>query len=516
MLPPSHSHRARVHATFFREKRMKKRWKGFLTTTVVCILVAIASYLTNPFTRYSAVQTAFTTRTDSSGQLVLVKDVDLFVRSNIIYRSFSKVKSAYHILGNVYERNKKTQSTTLPDIIREIHQIRFNPDHLYLISGDHFSTLYIRSLGIFYATLLDPRTAIDQEDWLNRQKIYLQTTAYALEVFSQSSALSTTIVPVGQHSVTLLNIYQPPSDSLFSLLYAIRTMQSSDELLTRYPFPHTQTTSLQTQQAAQQLLQDYKTTLLRHYNAYIQSVVDSKTGLIKSDILLSGTKDIAKRQSAFYDNVILWKTQQLAQEEGIVPKNAAALEELRQNILNQYWIDDKGYFLEDVSPAAIKNSYYSSDWLIVLQTGFLNPQDPVELPYFERSVSYIRQNKIDQPFGLKYQTEDRPEREYSLVRFFVPEYGGTAIWSHWGMEYIKLLVLLYQQTGKAEYLALAESQLQSYSNNIIKYRCYPEVYDAQGRMLKNFFYKSVCQTGWVVNYEQAARMIDSAKQKLVQ
>ncbi len=500
--------RAKVHSIFFRSQKMKKRWRGVATTLVVFILLAISSYLTNPFTRFSAVQTAFTTTTNTEGQLVVSKDVPLLVRTSFLYRQFSKAKSLYHIFGNVYETNKKTTSTKLPEIIREIHQTRFNPENLYLISGDHFSTLYIRSLGIFYATLLDPRTALDDTDWQNRQKIYLQTTAYALEVFSQSPVLSTTIVPVGLHSVTLLNVYQPPSDSLFSLLYAIRTMETDADLKSTYPFSPSTNTQLHTQQAAAKLLSQYKLDLFRHYQTYLSSVVDPATGLIKKDILLSGTKDIAKRESAFYDNVILWKTEQLAQELGIIPQNQGSLDQLHQKIIEEYWLPNQGYFLEDQSTIAKKDLYYSSDWLIVLQTGFLDPKKPEERKYFEQSVSYIQNNKIDQPFGLKYQTNDRREREYPLVRFFVPEYGGTAIWSHWGMEYIKLLVILYQQTGNPEYLKTAKQQLQAYTDNIVSYRCYPEVYNSKGKMLKNLFYKSVCQTGWVVNYEEATKMVN--------
>jgi len=438
----------------------------------------------------------------------MTRDTHLFIRTSIFYRSFSAIKTLYHIFGNVYQGDKSTKSSQLTEIIQEIHQKRFDPENLFLISGDHFSSLYIRSLGIFYASLLDPRTALNEIDWLNRQKIYLQTTAYALEVFSQSSFLSTTIVPVGVRSVSLLNIYSPPSDSLFSLLYALRVMQTSEDLLNIYPFESNSSPKLQTSQAAQILLFEYQDTLLRHYQNYIASTVDPSTDLIKKNILLSGTKDITKRESAFYDNVILWKTQQLAQQLGIVPVDQDRLNALKKRILKTYWLSNEGYFLEDQSMAARDQGYYSSDWLIVLQTGFLSPQNPEERFYFEESVSYIQQNKLDQPFGLRYQLTNRAERVYPLVQLFLPEYGGTTIWSNWGMEYIKLLMLLHKETGNANYLETAKRQLQSYSDNIVKYHCYPEVYDSSGKMLRNFFYKSVCQTGWVVSYEQAVKMVE--------
>ena len=507
----THKHRARVKAVFYREEKMKKRWRGVAFLIFLFCLLALTSYLTNPFSRYSSVKTAFSTSLDADNQLILHQSGDIPVRSNFFYNGFSTAKSIYYIVTNVYEKNRGTQAKDLAGIIREIHEKRFNPDNLYLISGDHFNTLYIRSLGIFYSTILDPRTALDETDWVHRQQIYLQTTAYALDVFAQTPTLSTTIVPVGSRSVTLLNVYSPPSDTMFSLLYALRVMQTSIDLFTVYPFDQTVGGTYQTRTASQALVTYYMPTLQRQYNFYLASVVDPKTGLIRKDILLSGTKDIAKRQSAFYDNVILWKTEQLAQQLGVTPPDQNHLDELKAKILQTYWLPDKGYFLEDQSDAAIKNSYYSSDWLIVLETGFLTLQNPSEVQYYQRSVEFIQKNGIDQPFGLHYQMKDREEREYTLVKLFVPEYGGTAIWSHWGIEYVKALISLYKVTGKTEYLDTAQKQLDAYSANIVKYRCYPEVYSSNGKMLQNFFYKSVCETGWVVNYEEASKMLQSAR-----
>jgi hypothetical protein len=78
------------------------------------------------------------------------------------------------------------------------------------------------------------------------------------------------------------------------------------------------------------------------------------------------------------------------------------------------------------------------------------------------------------------------------------------------MEYIKSLVLLYHSTQDRRYLEAAQHQLDAYTQNILKYQGYPEVYDVTGKMYQTLFYKSVRQTGWVVNYEQAKKMVESA------
>jgi hypothetical protein len=490
-------------------KRIPKRLARWVPVIVILYtLVGVLSYLTNPFTRFTLVRVPFQTTVRQDGQLEVIRESSLRLRTSRFYGTFAFMKSAYHIVANVYGGGKNSKSDTLNEIIHDIHKLRFDPNEPYLISGDHFSMLYIRSLGIFYHTLLDPRTALDAEDWLNRQKIYLQTTAYALDVYKNSPVLSTTIVPVGENSVALMNIYRPPSDTLYSLFYALDVMRSSSTLENTYPMKRVASYQLQTQQAADELLKVYRLTLMRHYLRFRENVVDPSTGLVKKNILLSGTKDIAKRQSAFYDNVMVWKTDQLAQKLGLIPTDENHLNTLKQKILLTYWREDMGCFIEDQSEEAEEHLYYSSDWMIVLPTGFLDPFKEEDRPYYEKCVTYIQRNELDQPFGLQYQQEMRKDRLYPLVRFAAPEYGSTAIWSNWGVEYIKLLVLLYQTTGNDNYLKTAEEQLNAYTENIITYGCYPEVYDPDGKMYRNFLYKSVCQTGWVVTYEQAKAMVE--------
>jgi hypothetical protein len=492
-------------------KRLQKtgaRWLPYIIA--IYITVGIASHLTNPFTRYTIVRMPFQTSVGDDGQLQLVEEGGLRLRKNRLYGVFVWLKSGYHIVQNVYTGGKPSKAETLNEVISDIHKLRFDPNEPYIISGDHFSTLYIRSLGIFYHTLLDPRTALNDEDWINRQKIYLQTTAYALDVFKDSDRLSTTIVPVGVNSVSLMNVYSTPSDTLYSLLYALDTMMSSSTLENIYPMKTLPKYQLQTQHAALALLNANRTDLQRHYKTYLDTVVDPETTLVRKDILLSGTKDIAKRESAFYDNIMLWKTHQLAQKLNLTESNPAQLEQLKQKILSTYWSPEMGCFLEDQSQEAIDHKYYSSDWLIILKTGFLDPFQDTDRKYYIDCVSYIQKERIDQPFGLKYQQEIRKHRLHNIVRMTAPEYGSTTIWSNWGMEYIKLLVLLSETTQQPEYLKHAEQQLNSYTDKIVEYGCYPEVYDGHGRMFKNFLYKSVCQTGWVVTYEQAKAMIDSS------
>jgi hypothetical protein len=482
------------------------------------VIIALFSYLTNPFVRFSLVSDPYRSITiGENNQFSLNTTTDLLLKDEPFFNQLAFFKSGWHIFTNKISGGKRSKQTTVDQIIAQIHQERFNPEYPYLISGDHFTVLYPRSLGIFYHSLLDPRTALDSTDWQNRQLIYLKTLAYALQVYSQSDRLSTTIVPVGPRSVALVNFYAPPSDTLYSLLFALQRLRSANELVTNYPFTAaTEVPPLQTSAIGNQLLTTYHTDLKRHLDNYLRDVVDPATGLVRKDILLSGTKDIAKHQSSFYDNVMVWKTQQLAQDLGLVDRNELYLADLKQRILKEFWVPNQGHFLADLSTSAIQEKQYSSEWMIAYQTGFLSPAVAEDLPYLEKNVEYIQRNAIDQPFGLQYHPDPRPEQLYGLVKLMAPDYGSTAIWSNWGMEYIKLLAHLSQVTGKELYLEQADKQLSAYAYNIKRYRGYPEVYNSSGDFFRQTLYKSVRQTGWIVSFEQAQAMVESSKDTFTQ
>lgn len=257
------------------------------------------------------------------------------------------------------------------------------------------------------------------------------------------------------------------------------------------------------------MLEQYKPSLAKLYKNYYRHVFDDTTGLINKYIHLSGAKDITKRNSAFYDNVVFWKTTQLAQKLGIIAKNKQYLADLKNRIIHTFWYAEGGYFLEDLSNECIKNNYYSSDWLIAIMTGFLSLDVPGERAYIEKSISYIRKEKIDKPFPLRYQQDDRAQRQFALVKYLIPEYGGTIIGSHWGIEYCKVLLMLSKHTKNTAYIHEAHKFLGMYKNNIETYKGFPEVYYSDGKMVQGALYTSVRQTGWVVNFEQALAMSDN-------
>ncbi len=464
----------------------------------------VATYVTNPFSKLSIIRLPFRIRLDLEVHETINKNAKLKVKNQWYWRWFAMYQSGLYILTTRYFHSPAASGETVDEIISDIHKLRYDPNKLLLISGDHFNGLFVRNLGVFYYPMLDAALHTTEEDWNNRQTVYLQSVAYALGVFAKNPQLTTTIVSMGPYSATCVNFYAYPSDSMYGILYALAAL-SGHETANPYNYGRNRHI-LDTNLATSHLIKQYRDTLIALYESYQNKVIDEQTGLIKRGLHLSGAKDITRRSSSFYDNVIYWKTTQLAMTLGLISTDKKYLTKLKKQIIETFWLPDEGYFMEDLSDEGIHRKYYSSDWLIVLATGFLDPLDTQESHYYKRSVDYIQREKIDQPFAIKYQQDTRAHRQFLPVRLAVASYGGDAIWSFWGMEYIKTLVLLYRLTGNKTYKQTAKYHIDKYEINMVKNSGFPEVYDPQGKLLQTPFYRSIRQTGWVIGFEQARQM----------
>lgn len=477
-----------------------------LLTTIGSIVAVslLVTYVTNPFARFSIVRLPYRAKLQKDTQEIINNNTKLVVRGNIFWRLFAIYQCGLYIVTTRYFHSPASKATTIESIIADIHELRYDPNKLLLISGDHFNGLFVRNLGVFYYPMLDRAIPGSETDWQNRQTTYLQSVAYALGVFTKSPTLTTTIVSQGPYAATPVNFYAYPSDSLYGILYALASLSGIEHAEpVAYAKPIHQ---LDTIPATENLCRTYAQTLQILYDGYKQKAFDEQTGLIRKDLHMSGAKDITRRRSSFYDNVVFWKTTELAQNLGIIPKDKPFLASLKSTIIETFWLPNEGYFLEDLSDEGIKEKYYSSDWLIVLATGFLKPSNKNEREYFIRSIEYIQREKIDQPFALKYQQSTRAHRQFLAVRIAVASYGGDAIWSFWGMEYIKSLVLLYKHTGNVSYKKTAHYHIKKYEEAMIKNHGFPEVYDSEGNLLQTLLYRSIRQTGWVIGFEQAREM----------
>ncbi len=473
-----------------------------LAITAAAFLAALFGvfHLTNPYAQGSIVEQPYITPV-VDGRITVEKQFELNAYDGWLAHNIGYIKSGFLIVQNAWFGSTPAAGQTAEEIVASIHDLRFDPSKPYLISGDQFSVLYTRNLGVFYNALLDPETAHDQEDWVSRQRIYLQSALYALDAFSDADNLATTIVPVSPRSVVLTQVHPGslPSDSLYGMLYALQALQ--DEAA----YSNGQY-RLMTADASRQIVAERQRDLQRLVAIYRGQVQDPETGMVKRGIKLASARDGVSRDSSFYDNVVLWKTLSLARELGVVGSaqgiDIDMLGDLRQRIINQYWNQTEGHFADDAS-----NDGYSSDWLLAVPTGFLSPTRSEDRLYLAGSVDYVRRNRIDQPLPIAYTKQDQTADEPWAVRTFVSSYGRDAIWSYWGAQYLTLLGQLYEQNPilpiSQAYRVEAERHITTYREKIVENRGFPETFDNKGEFLRTPVYKSIRKTGWVVEFERA-------------
>lgn len=441
------------------------------------------------------VQQPYTTKLEND-KITYQQNFKLKVHGGPIADWLGYYKSGLLIVQNSLFGSPKVPGDTADEIIANIHKLRFDPSKPYLISGDQFSVLYVRNLGVFYNRLLEPDIALSQQDWEGKQRLYLQSVLYGIDGLSASRTPKTTVVPVGPRAAVLTQVHPGSygSDSAYGLLYGLERLHDEDA---SQDGQYRQ----QTKAAAEQITRERKDRLQQIVNDYLATVRDPQTGLIKTDLDLASARDGVTRSSSLYDNIVMWKTLELADKLNVRETSDQELVSLRQRILNTYWSNQTGCFID----SANSPNSYSSDWLIAMPTEFLDPtQDKARLA---SCVDYIRKHKLAEPLPIKYSDESKPEGPWA-VRTFVPNYGGNAIWSYWGAEYITLLANLDKATDNPTYKQEAERHINTYRQKMVEYHGFPETFDAEGNFLQNAVYKSIRSTGWVVQLEYAEWLLE--------
>ena len=475
--------RSKLQKRAMLRSRVAFLWAQLIIVTL--LLCHVWLHMTNPYAKFNVTEQPYITTVDR-GVITVKKQFDLHAASGPFAEALGYYKSGFLIVQNSWFGSYKAPSHSADAIVDDIHKLRFDSSKPYLISGDQFSVLYPRNLGVFYNSLLDYRTAHSERDWENRQRIYLQSALYALDAFSAAKHITTTVVPVGPRTVALTQVHPGSiaSDSLYGVLYAFDKLEYADKV--------------QTVAATKKIITDRKADLNTLLDLYLQDVRDPATGLVKRGIHLASARDGALRDSSFYDNVILWKTLELADKLGIRAMGNDELGALRTKIMDTFWLEDAGYFKDDQS-----TTEYSSDWLIALPAGFLLTTDAEDEAKLARAIDYTKKQQLDKPFPIRYSVANDHVKAPWAVRKFVPNYGGDAIWSYWGAQYIYLLGVMYHQTGNESYLQDAEKFIAIYKEKIVQTRGFPETFDTEGNFLENPVYKSIRQTGWVVQFELA-------------
>lgn len=466
--------------------------KNLLIPVGIIVVFHTWLHLSNPYAAVNFVQQPFTTDVGRNGEITYTQHFTPYVLSDPISDFIGYYRQGFLIVQNTFFGGDELEHTTSEDIIGEIHDIRFDPDKPYLISGDQFSVLYTRNLGVFYNQLLDPNTAQSEEDWHNRQRIYLQSVLYATEGLSVGDTPKTTLVPIGPRAVTHTSVHPGDygSDTVYGLLYAIDKMNSENTSVDgKY--------KIQTKNSINRLLSEKHDKLEKIVNVYLDHVQDPNTKLVKTDIKLAAARDGVTRSGSMYDNMVLWKTLELANKLGIKEMQQTELDTIKAKIKDQYWNEKNGYYANDT-----KDDSFSSDWLIGFPIGFFDLADKIDLERTQKTVTFIENNGLSHPLPIKYQLGNPDEAPF-IIRHFVPDYGGEIIWSYWGAQYITLLNDLYEVTHNKQYHELAGADINAYNLAIVRDGGFAETFNKDGKFMRVGLYKSIRVTGWVVQFEHA-------------
>jgi hypothetical protein len=415
--------------------------------------------------------------------------------------------SAKKIADKSFSRNDtKIQANSANEIITEI--VKRRTENNYLYTGGHYTDFYIRNLGTFANKLVERQSASSNIEWLSRLELLTRSTEVALSVFSSYGEITTTIVQLENGKYVPINIYVKPSDSLPSLLriiYQLKNIDQNSSNLNLSPTEQMQLNKIVSK--TNTMLETYKPFLESQSNIYIESFSDSNNGLIKSDITLSGIKDSWIRRSSLYDNVMLWSVYNYSAKLNIQEDWDQKAILVKNKIIKERWSHDSGIFFDEIpekscNPYKTKKClpYFSADNLITFEMGMLDPYNPQDKLYLSSIIDYISQNSLDKPFPLKATEIRLPQKEHLPVKLLAPNYTGTTIWSYWGMVYIDLVDTLSNIDNDQTKKELAKKHLQSYTDNIIRYQGFPELYTPQGKKYELPFYRSVNDMVWGIYY----------------
>lgn len=510
---------------------MKKRYK----ITLQIILSAITGFicyfmLSNPHRAVSTIARKYTKYYYNGSRLIKQYILSPYPLPHI-WRQLALARDMYFIGFNAIFANKVKlmHQPTYEKIYRLIVKKRFNINNPYIVAGNHFSSFYPRNLGFFYRKALEPSISLDLKDYSNRLICYIQSISFALEFF-KDIPLTTTIIPVWRNHFLPQKIFTDPADTLPSLLLAIDFLIRPN--LYFKPILEQQISQVNPENnlflpsdyiTAQNLASTEGEHILAHYCSVLTTktldlahTINPLTGLVDENLSLSGIRDCLVRRSSFYENVCVWKSIVLALDMRII-----SLEDLEE------------YQQPDILKAKIRTSFFKNeiiyhdcteqtnlldnvcaDFLIGHSLSFWSLSDMADLEYIKKFVDIILTDTksslpLMSPLGM-YYSKNNPKGALLYLKIFAPDYMGRTIWSHWATEFCILLKDLSVATQDGYYLEVANTIVSNTIYKILHYKGYPELYDSQLHAYQTTFYKSIIDTGWIVNFEWTRQYLASS------
>jgi len=332
----------------------------------------------------------------------------------------------------VREHGIKHYTGSAHDICTQIVKDCWEGSYFQASTG-HFTDFWLRD----FSWCLEPLLRLGYKEEC------IKTIKFALESYLKSNKVTTTITKNGY-------AYDFPNYAADSLPYLIRCIRIL---------------------ASKDLLYQFEDFLNQEIEKYYNSVIDRRTGLVRKDKNFSSIKDHSIRISPCYSNVMVGMLAVDLNRIGIL-NNPFKANNYRRLLWENFWTGE--YFLDDLSG----KKYVAGDANIFpFWTGLFN-----EKPLLKYAINKIREAGLDNPFPLKYTGFLNEDIKMIPANKFAHNYEGTALWTHMGPIYIKLVKEVNPLKAK-EYIEKYKKIIETYGN-------YLEVFESNGEPYRSRFYYS--------------------------
>ena len=303
----------------------------------------------------------------------------------------------------------------------------------------HFSEFWMRDFGWSTESLMR----------LGYKEEIKKTLEYALDKFEKHGSVTTTISPGGK----CFNFPYYAPDSLGYLIHSLYLLNDKEFVLKHRKFLNSQ------------------------ISFFYNEVIDVRTGLVKKYKIFSSMRDHSIRKSSCYDNCVVARMAREIQELKLYNPFTADYEKL---IEDHYW---NGEFFYDDSRK--ENKFIADSNIIPFVFGVVKDKDKLK-----KVIDKIIKNKLDLPIPLRYTNKSNEKQHWTSK--LVSGYETTAVWTHMGPMYIKLV--------KSVDVKLYKDYLKEYSNFIEKNKNYLEGFDEKGNPFESYVYKADEGMIWAANY----------------
>lgn len=324
------------------------------------------------------------------------------------------------------------------EICHQIVQDCWNGTY-FQTSTQNFPQFWTRDFGWCVQSLLK----------LRYEKEVQLTLRYALNRFKKAKVITTTITPRGRP-------FDFPNYAVDSLPWFIHSLK-----IAKFPY------------------YDHKHFLNQQIQHFYSKVIDPQNGLVRPNLHFSSIKDYSLRKSSCYDNCMVAL---LAKDlQSMKLWNPFGHFQYPELIKRHFW--NESFFYDDLT----KQDYVAGDAnLFPFILGIITEKEMML-----SALQAIQQAQLDQPFPLKY-TADRQKASFIWAEKLVPNYEGTAIWSHIGLLFLKFVQHLDPEQAKMYYT--------QYKEQIEQHKNFLEVFDDKGKPFKTWFYHASPGMLWAANY----------------